>query len=178
MDVGGAGIIMNRLGARKDQCLLDRLDSLERVVLDANRPAASESGRFVHSSHGRYRVADEADLLVLESNLILARRHDPIPRGNVMPCDHRHHSWHGEGRRGVDRQHPCVGVVASQQLAVEQSRHVDVVCVDGATCHLPDCLDSGKRLTDHMQGTLIMSCRGKVHNADLAASSTASMMLT
>jgi len=151
VDVPRTRVVMDRLVRRRQKRLLDRLDHLERLVLDADRAAGCQRGLLVHRRDRRHRVAHEADLLVLQSPLILGRRHDAVLRREIIAGDHRRDPGHGRCATAVHRQHAGMRMGATQDLDEQRPGQLDVVRVGGSTGQLAHRVHSRQRLPNDPQ---------------------------
>jgi hypothetical protein len=71
-------------------------------------------------------------LAIGQHHLLVARkRGHPVQakRGQIGGLQHRDHARHGQGRGGIHRLYPRMGILAADEIAVDHSCHLDIVDV-------------------------------------------------
>ena len=173
--------------------VLHRLDDVDDVrqhlVVDPDQLERLARDRIRGRGDRRHGVA------VIER--LLARHHvaghvaeidDQLARGGVfdrhfrevVAGDHRLDPGQRLGRRGVDRDHPGMGVGAPEHPAEELARQVDVRAVAGAAGHLVHAVGADRARADDLE-VLVLVLEHRGHDQppliSAAASWTASTIL-
>ena len=162
VDVVGPAVVLDPLVFRGRQCGVDRHHRLEDLVLDVDRVAGGGRDLLLGRRDRGDRVADVADLLVLEGALVLRHRQDPKFDWQVGAGDHCDDARDVARRRGVDGEDACVWVGAAQDLAVEGARGQHVVRVDRAAGDLGRGIDLGKGPAHNLQMSFTSPLAGEV----------------
>ena len=127
-DVGALGLVMD-LHVVPFECLLDREDRLEVLVVDLDERERIERRVLIERRHGRDGLADVPHAIHRERGLVLSGRHDPHLLGHVGTGHDRHDAGVSERAAGVHAANARVRTRRSQKAAVQHPREKEVVGV-------------------------------------------------
>ena len=127
-DVGALGLVVD-LHVVPFECLLDREDRLEILVVDLDERQRIERRVLVECRDGRDGLADVPHAIHRERGLVLSGRHDPHLLGHVGTGHDRHDAGVCERAAGVHAANARVRARRSEKAPVQHSREEEVVGV-------------------------------------------------